>query len=253
MLQIISHDTRRFRFGLPTPDHILGLPTGQHIYLSAKVAGSLIIRPYTPVSSDNDHGFVDLVVKVYFRNVHPKFPDGGKLSQYLDEMKIGDTIQVRGPSGHLIYDGKGKFRIREAKTKPYQPKSYRKVGMIAGGTGITPMLQIVRQVFRDPSDSTQLWLLFANQTEKDILLRKELEEIQRAYPERFHLWYTIDRPEGIWKYGVGFINDKLIENHLPPPSSDTIILMCGPPPMIQMACKPSLDKLQYSEAHRFTY
>lgn len=42
-------------------------PTGQHIYLSARVDGNLVIRPYTPVSSDDDKGFVDLVIKVRFR------------------------------------------------------------------------------------------------------------------------------------------------------------------------------------------
>ncbi|KAL0625473.1 NADH-cytochrome b5 reductase 3 [Plecturocebus cupreus] len=63
-LQIISHDTRRFRFALPSPQHILGLPVGQHIYLSARIDGNLVIRPYTPVSSDDDKGFVDLVIKV---------------------------------------------------------------------------------------------------------------------------------------------------------------------------------------------
>ena len=52
----ISHDTRRFRFALPSTDHILGLPVGQHIYLTARVNGELVIRPYTPVSSDRDKG-----------------------------------------------------------------------------------------------------------------------------------------------------------------------------------------------------
>ena len=75
--QIISHDTRKFIFALPSPNHILGLPVGQHVYLSAKVGGSLVVRPYTPTSSDEDLGHMDLVVKVYFRDVHPKFPEGG--------------------------------------------------------------------------------------------------------------------------------------------------------------------------------
>lgn len=60
----VSHDTRRFRFQLPSPDDALGLPTGQHVYLSAQVDGKLVLRPYTPVSSDDDLGYVDLVVKV---------------------------------------------------------------------------------------------------------------------------------------------------------------------------------------------
>ena len=60
----ISHDTRRFRFGLPSEEHVLGLPVGQHIYLTANVNKQLVIRPYTPVSSDDDKGYFDLVVKV---------------------------------------------------------------------------------------------------------------------------------------------------------------------------------------------
>ena len=60
----LSHDTRRFRFELPSSEHILGLPIGQHVYLSARVDGQLVVRPYTPTSSDEVKGYMDLVVKV---------------------------------------------------------------------------------------------------------------------------------------------------------------------------------------------
>ncbi|EDL39613.1 cytochrome b5 reductase 1, isoform CRA_b, partial [Mus musculus] len=102
----VSHNTRRFRFALPTAHHILGLPVGKHVYLSARIDGSLVIRPYTPVTSDEDQGYVDLVIKVYLKGVHPKFPEGGKMSQYLDSLKIGDMVEFRGPSGLLSYAGK---------------------------------------------------------------------------------------------------------------------------------------------------
>ncbi|KAK7098427.1 NADH-cytochrome b5 reductase 3-like isoform X2 [Littorina saxatilis] len=249
----ISPDTRRFRFALPSPEHILGLPVGQHIYLSARIDGSLVIRPYTPVSSDDDKGYVDLVIKVYFKNVHPKFPEGGKMSQHLENMQIGDYMDFRGPSGLLVYEGKGTFKVRADKKSEPETKVAQKLGMIAGGTGITPMLQLIRQVFKDPDDNTDLWLVFANQTENDILLRTELEEIQQAHPDRFKLWYTLDRPPTGWKYSSGFVNDEVIKSHLPPPSEDTLILMCGPPPMINFACIPNLDKLGYKPTQRFAY
>lgn len=51
--------------------------------------GKIVVRPYTPVSSDDDKGYVDLMVKIYFKNVHPKFPNGGKMTQYLEKMEIG--------------------------------------------------------------------------------------------------------------------------------------------------------------------
>lgn len=56
------------------------------------------------------------------------------------------------------------------------------------------MLQLVRSVMRDSSDSTELALLFANQTEKDILLREELEQAAADSNGRFKLWYTVDSP-----------------------------------------------------------
>lgn len=121
---------------------------GQHIYLSARINGSLVVRPYTPTSSDEDLGHMDLVVKIYPANVHPKFPDGGKMTQYLESLNIGDSIDVRGPSGHLVYRGRGAFDIKEDKKGPVKETKVKRVSMIAGGTGITPMLQLVRAVFR---------------------------------------------------------------------------------------------------------
>lgn len=249
----VSHDTRRFRFALPSMDHILGLPVGQHIYLSARIDGSLVIRPYTPVSSDDDKGYMDLVIKVYFKDVNPKFPAGGKMSQYLNNMEIGDYIDVRGPSGLLVYDGCGQFKIRADKKSEAKTVTAKRVGMIAGGTGITPMLQLARHVLKDENDKTELALLFANQTEDDILLRPELEDIQQTYGDRFKLWFTLDRPPADWKYSSGFVNDTMIKEHLPPPGEGTLILMCGPPPMINFACLPNLDKLGYTSDMRFSY
>lgn len=63
---------------------------------------------------------------------------------------------------------------------------------VTGGTGITPMLQLVRHISKNPKDDTQLALLFANQTERDILVRQELEEVAKEHPQQFKLWYTVD-------------------------------------------------------------
>jgi len=250
---VLSHDTRLFRFELPSPEHVLGLPIGQHIYLSARIGGSLVVRPYTPTSSDEDQGHMDLVIKVYHADVHPKFPEGGKMTQHLEAMAIGDTIDVRGPGGLLQYEGRGSFAVREDKKGQPKTVQAKQVSMIAGGTGITPMLQLVRAVFRDPSDTTCLSLLYANQTEDDILLRAELEEVAAEHPDRFKLWYTVDRPAEGWAYSSGFISADMIQQALFPPSEDNLVLLCGPPPMINFACTPNLDKLGYSQGGRFSY
>uniref|UniRef100_A0A674P825 NADH-cytochrome b5 reductase n=1 Tax=Takifugu rubripes TaxID=31033 RepID=A0A674P825_TAKRU len=251
--QEISHDTKKFRFALPSENHILGLPVGQHVYLSAKVNGSLVVRAYTPVSSDENRGFVDLVVKVYYKDSHPTYPEGGKMSQYLDSMAIGDTIDFRGPSGLLVYKENGRFSIRPDKKSEPVVRKFKHVGMIAGGTGITPMLQLIRRITADADDGTKCSLIFANQTEKDILLREELEEVKRKHPDKVHLWFTLDRAPQEWSYSSGFVTQDMIKDHLPAPAADVLIVLCGPPPMIQYACLPHLDKLGHPTENIFTY
>ena len=54
------------------------------------------------------------------------------------------------------------------------------------------MLQIIRHICKDSNDNTKVALLFANQTESDILMRKELGETAENFPNKFKLWYTVD-------------------------------------------------------------
>ncbi|XP_055453395.1 NADH-cytochrome b5 reductase 2 [Psammomys obesus] len=249
----INHNTRRFRFGLPSPDHVLGLPVGNYVHLLAQINNELVIRAYTPVSSDDDKGFVDLIIKIYFKNVHPKYPEGGKMTQYLENMKIGDTILFRGPTGRLFYDEPGTLSVKKDKMSEPEKKLVHHLGMIAGGTGITPMLQLIRHITKNSSDGTKMSLLFANQTEEDILLRKELEKNTTTHPDQFNLWYTLDRPPDGWKYSSGFVTADMIKEHLPPPGEAILILVCGPPALIQEAAHPSLQQLGYTKDMFFTY
>jgi len=231
-IEKISHDVRKFRFELPTKDSLLGLPIGQHISLKyTDEEGKDVQRSYTPVSSNDDLGYVDFVIKVYLKNVHPRFPEGGKMSQHLNNLKIGETMLMKGPKGHLDYHGCGKFTIARKRDQLVTYKK-KKIGMVAGGTGITPMLQVIRAILKDPNDLTEMWLLFGNQTEEDILLRGELERIPK---HRLKLYYTLDRPPAGWTQGSGFVTQEMCAERLPPasPAGDTMIFMCGPPIMMK--------------------
>lgn len=176
------------------------------------------------------------------------YSTGGKMSQHLESLKIGDNILMKGPKGHLDYKGKGRFTIQHKKD---QIETYNKkvIGMVAGGTGITPMLQIIRAILKNPNDKTEMWLMFGNQTEEDILLREELESIPS---NRLKLFYTLDRPPANWKHGSGFITIDMCKEHLPPADKDTMIFMCGPPLMVK-AIQGHLVNLNYKETDFFAF
>ena len=71
---------------------------------------------------------------------------------------------------------------------------------------------------------------------------------------RLKVWYTVDRaPAGEWKYSVGFIDDTMISEQLPAASAETLVLMCGPPPMINFACKPNLEKLGFTSKQMIAF
>jgi len=260
----LSHDTLRLRFTLPSSAPILGLPVGKHLKIfcpnpKGKVDGQWngredndvgeteIERKYTPTTSDDTVGHVDLVIKVYKGGVIDRFPDGGKMSQYMGSLKVGDKIDCQGPFGSHEYLGGGVFKSGKTEHKCTQ------LGMMSGGTGITPMLQVAAAILKDPNDPTTISLLYANQTEDDILVRDMLEDFAAKYPKRFKVWYTVDRAPKGWKYSEGFITETMIKEHLPPPGAGTLVLMCGPPPMVKFACQANLDKLGYSKESQIAY
>ncbi|OEL19216.1 Cytochrome P450 724B1 [Dichanthelium oligosanthes] len=121
--------------------------------------------------------------------------------------------------------------------------------MVAGGSGITPIYQVIQAVLRDqPEDQTVIHLVYANRTEDDILLRDELDRWAAEYPDRLKVWYVISqarRPEEGWKYSVGVVTEAILREHVPEGGDDTLALACGPPLMIQFAVSPNLEKMNY--------
>ena len=104
---------------------------GQHILLQASINGESVARSYTPITSNLEKGYFDLVVKVYHANVNPAFPAGGKMSQHLNFMNVDDTINVKGPTGHVTYLGRGHIQVGKVKHE------VNNFVMIAAGSGIT--------------------------------------------------------------------------------------------------------------------
>jgi cytochrome-b5 reductase len=221
-IEKLSPNVFRYVFKLPNPTDVVGLPIGQHVAIKANIDGKTVTRSYTPTSNNLDLGELALVIKVY--------PDGELTGKYFANLKIGDEVLFRGPKGAMTYQG----------------GHCKKIGMIAGGTGVTPMYQLIRAICEDERDTTEVSLIFANRTEDDILLRQELETFARRYPKNLKLWFMLDHPPAEWQYGSGFVTSDVIKDKLPAPSADTKIMLCGPPGMIN-ASKKALVSLGFKE------
>ncbi|KAF8973742.1 hypothetical protein BDZ97DRAFT_1648352 [Flammula alnicola] len=216
----VSPNTAIYRFKLPHVQDVLGLPVGQHISVSAEINGKVVTRSYTPISNDDDRGRFDLVIKTY---------EKGNISKHVSLLKIGDTIRVKGPKGNFLYT----------------PNIVGHLSMIAGGTGIAPMIQVIRTALRNPFDRTTVTLIYANVNEEDILLRDDLEELMDVHEQKFKIFYVLNNPPPGWKGGVGFVTKDHIKEHFPnPATTDSKLLICGPPPMVT-AMKKNLEDLKY--------
>lgn len=213
-----THDTKTFRFELPA-DATLDMFPGDFLYVHATINGKPVKRPYTPSSLPGTTGFFDLTVKHY---------DAGAVSTYLHSQQIGDTVSMSGPNagGHWVAE------------------MAKRVGFVAGGTGITPMISIIRWILASKIDA-ELFLIFANKTEADIIFHQEWERNVRDYPN-FHCHHVLELPPAGWAQGVGRITTETLRIHLPPPGPDTTVFLCGPPPMVD-SLEPTLKELGYSE------
>jgi hypothetical protein len=94
-------------------------------------------------------------VQVYFGGEHPDFPKGGVMTQHLDSLRIGGTIEVLGPKGVFQYHERGRYEIEGVQ------HTAKKFGFVCGGSGITPAFQVIQAMLSDAEDSSEIFLIFA--------------------------------------------------------------------------------------------
>lgn len=140
------------------------------------------------------------------------------MSTHLHDMTPGQSLDFKGPLP--------KYAWSENK--------HEHIGLIAGGTGITPMYQLLRTIFSNPNEKTKVTLVFGNVSENDILLKKELAELENTYPQRFRAFYVLDKAPKGWAGSSGFITKDLLKTVLPESKSDNIkLFVCGPPGLMK--------------------
>ncbi|XP_060551467.1 NADH-cytochrome b5 reductase-like [Ruditapes philippinarum] len=201
-------DSYRYRFKLPNGAS-LGLQAGQHVVVRGDVSREIITRQYTPVSDTGAKSFFELLIKIY---------ETGRMSQYVKTWIVGTEVQMRGPCG----------------TFEYQPNKYKRLYMLAVGTGIAPMAQIIQTVLNNEEDETMVTLLYGCKTYQDILLKTEIDDWSRYW--NFTCTYFLSQePEFeskvAYKYGDKVIQSRItchtVHTVIPDEQDNFLVLICG--------------------------
>jgi cytochrome-b5 reductase len=163
-----------------------------------------------------------LIVKVY--------PDGA-MSSYLDALKMGDTVEMLGPHGAIGYPSAGTV-TRGGKT---QQQGVKHLVLIAAGSGITPMLQLVRAAVENAADSARVTVVYANRSLEHIISLNQLEPLASMFPGRVKIHHVLSQASGdadrreLGSFEVGRLTKDLLATHLPAPSPSIAVFHCGPP------------------------
>jgi len=209
-VQPVNHNTKIFRFRLPEDEMVSGLQVASAILTRFQAPGAEkpVIRPYTPISDEDAKGYMSLLVKKY---------EGGPMSTHIHDLAPGQSLDIKGPIPKY----------------PWSENKHEHIGLVAGGTAITPMYQLCRAIFSNPSDKTKVTLVFGNIAEEDILLKQELADLENTYPQRFRAFYLLDNPPKDWAGEKGYITKDLLKTVLPEPKAENIkVFVCGPPGMM---------------------
>jgi ring-1,2-phenylacetyl-CoA epoxidase subunit PaaE len=215
---------------------------GQYLTLKTTIKGEEVRRAYSLSSSPFENTWQVTIKRV----------KNGKMSNFLcNDLRAGDTLEVMSPEG--------KFNTQ---LLDYQRKIYY---LFAGGSGITPMMSILKTIVEgEPKSSVHV--LYANRSEEDILFRNELGVLQKRYDGQLTVEHILSQPKkekpsgGFsffkksiinWQGKIGRITaqvvDKFLEDnaprHLP-----AEYFVCGPEGMMKTVENALLSK-EISKKH----
>ncbi|KNH07494.1 reductase [Perkinsela sp. CCAP 1560/4] len=205
----LTRDVALFRFLLPETDSSVDLHPCINIearFYSRGKFREAVTRHYTPVTTKNAKGHFDILVRKRSK---------GMMTEHLFGLLPGDEVE---------------FRLAPSKLK-YRPNKWKEVGMVCGGTGITPMLQILRYALdSENGDDTRFSMIYSNRSEEHIPFKSYLDDLAVRFPKRFQVKYGVDVANDVdnWDGFVGFTSHKNLNDFIPPPSKQNLVLVCGP-------------------------
>ncbi|PRY12706.1 ring-1,2-phenylacetyl-CoA epoxidase subunit PaaE [Pontibacter ummariensis] len=144
---------------------------GQFLTLILPLEGQEVRRSYS-ISSTPLEGALAVTVKRV---------EGGLMSNYLvDDLKVGQEVKVMQPMGNFCLT--------------CEPSFSRHVFLFGAGSGITPLMSILKTVLQEEPNS-QVTLLYGNRNEESVIFKEQLQELEAGHQGRFHVEYVYSQPK----------------------------------------------------------
>jgi ring-1,2-phenylacetyl-CoA epoxidase subunit PaaE len=212
--QVVQETKDAISIVFEQPATKISYKAGQFLTLIATVGGKEVRRAY----SLNSSPITDSDLSVTVKRV-----DGGLMSNWLpDNVKAGSTVKVMEPMGHF--------------TTEFNKTNKRHLVLFAGGSGITPMMSIIKTTFVEEPESI-CSLVYANRDIDSIIFKNAFDQLQTKYEGRLHVIHVLDNAPVNWQGHSGLLNHDMLTKileRIPDWGSDsTTYLMCGPEGMMK--------------------
>jgi ferredoxin-NADP reductase len=196
-----TYNVTSFRFPRPAA---LNYKAGQFFFVTLKVDGKELSKHFSFSSSPTEKTHMEFTKKL----------SDSDFSTALKALKESDWARIDAPYGKFTFEGE-----------------HEKIGLLAGGIGITPFKSICKYC-TDMSLDTKVTLLYGNRTENDIAFKKELETLQRQN-KNLKVVFTLNEADSKWKGTTGLITAEMIKKEIPD-YKETMFYTCGPPKMVEI-------------------
>jgi ring-1,2-phenylacetyl-CoA epoxidase subunit PaaE len=218
-----TNEANSIRFAIP-PElrERFAFRAGQHLTLRATIDGEEVRRNYSLCTAPDDEDWMVTVKRI----------GGGLFSNWIgDQLKAGDTLDVMPPHGSFTTD--------------FHPAKSRHIVGIAGGSGITPVMSLIKTTLKFEPNS-RLTLLYGNRDSSSVIFLEALAGLKDKYLGQLEIYHFLDQEEQDIELFNGMLNRERLEEAIPalvPDAADVDAwFICGPGPMMDAAEGVLLDR-----------
>ena len=218
-----TNDANSIRFDIP-PElrDRFAFRAGQHLTLRATLNGEEVRRNYSLCTAPDDQDWMVTVKRI----------GGGLFSNWVgDQLKAGDTVDVMPPHGSF--------------TTEFEPAKSRHLVGIAGGSGITPVMSLIKTTLKSEPNS-RFTLLYGNRDSSSVIFLEALAGLKDKHLGRFEIYHFLDQEEQDIELFNGMLDrvrcDEAIARLVPDAAEVDGWFICGPGPMMDAAEGALLDR-----------